>query len=291
MITLKNDWLTAHFSLDGGELKSLKDAEGTEYLLDDKKHWNYTSPHLFPIIGTLQQGTLLHEGRRYPMNRHGLARTQPFTLMPTDAHGVWFRLTSDDALLHTFPFPFELDVHYHLQGPRLTVAFTVTNPGTEILPFALGAHPAFRVPRRPEETFSDYRLRFPKKEDLLIHPIDVHSGLLARETILLEGDVSEIPLDYALFEQDALVLTNLRSPFVDLVPPSPGKVVRLHFEGFPFLGLWTARPGAPFLCIEPWLGHADFEDFTGDFIRKEDNLLLAPGGTHHAAYAMELLEE
>lgn len=291
MITLKNDWLTARLHLDGGELKSLKDAEGTEYLLDDKDHWNYTSPHLFPVIGMLQQGALVHEGRRYPMNRHGLARTSAFTLVASDAHGVRLRLTSDHGLLHTFPFPFRLDVHYSLQGPRLTVAFTVTNPGTETLPFALGAHPAFRVPRRPEETFSSYRLRFPMKEDLLIHPIDVSTGLLARETVLLQGDVSEIPLDYGLFEKDALVLAKLRSHFVDLVPPASGKVLRLHFEGFPFLGLWTPRPNAPLLCIEPWIGHADFQDFTGDFLEKEDNILLAPGAEHHAAYAMELLEE
>lgn len=291
MITLKNDWLTARFHLDGGELKSLMDAEGTEYLLDDKDHWNYTSPHLFPVIGMLQQGALVHEGRRYPMNRHGLARTCPFTLVASDDQEVRFRLTSDDALLRAFPFPFQLDVRYSLEGPRLTVAFTVTNPGTETLPFALGAHPAFRVPRRPEEAFSSYHLRFPKKEDLLIHPIDVPSGLLAREPVLLQGDVSEIPLDYGLFEKDALVLTKLGSHFVDLVPPACKKVLRLHFEGFPFLGLWTPRPGAPFLCIEPWMGHADFEDFTGEFLDKEDNILLAPGAAHHAAYAMELLED
>jgi galactose mutarotase-like enzyme len=46
----------------------------------------------------------------------------------------------------------------------------------------------------------------------------------------------------------------------------------------PHLGIWT-KPGAGFICIEPWQGHADPEDFDGDFAAKPGVLLIQPDET------------
>lgn len=35
------------------------------------------------------------------------------------------------------------------------------------------------------------------------------------------------------------------------------KFVKVEFDGFPFVGVWTPGDNAPFLCIEPWYGIAD----------------------------------
>jgi galactose mutarotase-like enzyme len=44
----------------------------------------------------------------------------------------------------------------------------------------------------------------------------------------------------------------------------------------PYLGVWT-KPGAGFVCIEPWHGLADPQSFAGDFTVKPGIALLPPG--------------
>jgi galactose mutarotase-like enzyme len=52
----------------------------------------------------------------------------------------------------------------------------------------------------------------------------------------------------------------------------------VEFPGFPELGIW-AKPGAPFVCIEPWYGYADPEQPYGDLWNKPGIRKLAAGGT------------
>ncbi len=46
----------------------------------------------------------------------------------------------------------------------------------------------------------------------------------------------------------------------------------------PHLGIWT-KPGAGFICIEPWQGHADPEGFEGELAGKPGIVLVQPGET------------
>jgi galactose mutarotase-like enzyme len=48
----------------------------------------------------------------------------------------------------------------------------------------------------------------------------------------------------------------------------------MDFHEFPFFGIWAPKSGAPFLCLEPWHGHADYDDFTGDLKGKAGILSL-----------------
>lgn len=36
----------------------------------------------------------------------------------------------------------------------------------------------------------------------------------------------------------------------------------------------TRKGGAPFVCVEPWYGHADYADFDGNFKDKEGVIAL-----------------
>ena len=47
------------------------------------------------------------------------------------------------------------------------------------------------------------------------------------------------------------------------------KSLEVDFTGFPYMGIWAPKDGAPFVCIEPWFGHADYYDFNGEFSEKE----------------------
>jgi galactose mutarotase-like enzyme len=57
-----------------------------------------------------------------------------------------------------------------------------------------------------------------------------------------------------------------------------GASLRVDFPDMPHLGIWT-KPGAGFICIEPWQGHADPQDFAGDFSDKPGVVSIQPGET------------
>jgi galactose mutarotase-like enzyme len=55
----------------------------------------------------------------------------------------------------------------------------------------------------------------------------------------------------------------------------------MNFDDFPYLGIW-AKPGADYVCIEPWLGIADsvshnqnLEEKEGIIVLKNDKKILA----------------
>ena len=90
-----------------------------------------------------------------------------------------------------------------------------------------------------------------------------------------------------LFVDDVLFLDQVASRRVDYVSPE-GPAVRVRFSGMPHLGLWS-KPGAGFLCIEPWQGHAAPEGFAGDLAKKPGMISIAAGATARFAMGLDLL--
>jgi galactose mutarotase-like enzyme len=78
-----------------------------------------------------------------------------------------------------------------------------------------------------------------------------------------------------LFEAGALVFDILHSRRVRYAGPH-GSQIEVGFPHMPHLGVWT-KPGAPFLCIEPWHGYAAPVGFAGELRQKLGIIELAPG--------------
>ena len=53
--------------------------------------------------------------------------------------------------------------------------------------------------------------------------------------------------------------------------------IQMDFEGFDYLGIWSAAPGCPFVALEPWCGIADTVDTDGVFEHKPGIISLEPG--------------
>ncbi len=101
-------------------------------------------------------------------------------------------------------------------------------------------------------------------------------GVLIRNTtrpIPLCG--RNLPLSEALFEHDALCFLDCESRSLTFIDAS-GASIAMEYEGFQHVGLWT-RPGAPFLCLEPWTGYSDTQEFTGELFDKPGMRVLEPG--------------
>ena len=267
--TLKNSALTITVSDYGAELKSLTGADGTEYLHDgNPKWWKYTSPVLFPIVGKVNGGKYRAEGQTYELPQHGFARVTDFKCVRESADEIVFRLNWSDETLKVYPYKFSLEISYIIKNNTVAVVWLVKNLDDKAIYFSIGAHPALKCPIVDGENFDDCYLKFNVAEHSARLPLTA-AGLLSRDRVpTISGD--KLNLNYELFKGDALVFDDLKSDAITICSTKSSKKITLQAKGFPFWGIWTpSQGGAPFLCIEPWHGHADFEDFSGDITQKD----------------------
>ena len=84
----------------------------------------------------------------------------------------------------------------------------------------------------------------------------LQDALLSEICSEVPADRGRITLNPALFYEDAIVMKHLQSHVVELGSTTHQHGLSFDFAGFPYLGIWAAKD-APFVCIEPWCGHAD----------------------------------
>ncbi|MET4108723.1 aldose 1-epimerase family protein [Hymenobacter sp. UYP22] len=278
LYTLENELCRVAVDTHGAELHSFvrKDLNNLEYIWPaDAAYWNRHAPVLFPLVGRLPQDSYEHAGRTYTLGQHGFARDQEFQLLHQGPAELTFELRDTAESRQMYPFAFVLRISYRLAGPMLTIGWEVENPGTGELLFSIGAHPAFRCPLLPDESFEDYDFIFDHPVTLQRHLLD--GGLLTGQTEPVLEQQATLPLSYALFAQDALVFKHFDFTHLTLRSRRSGRAVRVRFDGFPYLGLWTRGPGAPFVCIEPWQGIASSTTGSRALTNKEGILSLEPG--------------
>jgi galactose mutarotase-like enzyme len=248
--------------------------------------WGRQAPVLFPVVGAVKGARIRHQGQAYPMPRHGFARDLDFRLVRLAGHTCAFRLRDDPGTRAMYPFPFQLELAFTVTEAELKVQYDLHNPGDHPLPASFGAHPAFRWPLVPGQAREAHWLEFEKAEGDLL-PAVGPEGLLggpARPSPL-RGRL--LALEDALFAEDALVFRPVQSRAVRYSAPG-APVLQVAWDGFPQLGVWT-RPGAGFLCIEPWRGYASPEGFDGEFADKPGIFQVRPGGTVSAQYTVSVL--
>lgn len=281
-ITIKNLNFSAVICTKGAELISFKKNNIREYIWEgNPAFWGKHSPVLFPIVGTLKNDTYIYNGKKYHLNRHGFARDREFEVIEASENQVTFSLKSDEETEKVYPFLFELQLIYTLEENNLNIAYKIINHDNAVIPFSIGAHPAFALP----ENFKNYSLLFEYSEALLSHQLE--DGLISDKTIEIPQEEKSILLDYTLFENDALIFKDLKSKSVTIVENSK-PVLKVKFNDFKSLGLWTVQK-APFICIEPWLGYSDTLKATGNILEKEEIQIVNPNQTFNCSFDIEIL--
>lgn len=266
---LENDWFSIEVSNFGAQLKKVYHKPSNTSLLwdGDPVYWGKTSPVLFPIVGTLKDNQYELDGQTYKLGRHGFARDRLFSLDHISDDELSLILRNDERSLEVYPFEFHLKLTYRLHSEMLEVLYQVKNTsGNYPLYFSLGAHPAFQVPL--EGKYEDYYLEFKEDKSLWRYPL-TNEGLLTRDPEKVElNDKGQLSLSHELFYNDALVITSYQTKIIKL--GSRHNDLALYFDrgNFPHLGIWSAKD-APFICIEPWQGHADYVDTSSFFSKKE----------------------
>lgn len=272
----------------GAELCSLRGPDGKEYIWQaDPAIWARHAPILFPIVGRLRNDTYCLEGQDWQMKQHGFARDMDFELIHRDSNELKFRLEASELTRRQYPFDFILDVGYRLDVATLSITFEVSNPNAIPLPFSIGAHPAFACSWAPGDTVDCYYLEFEKSED--VKTVLLVGGLFTRERLPVLKGMRELALDAHTFDRDAIILLDHKSRAVTLRRRDRPESLKVSFNGFSELGIWS-KPGASFVCIEPWIGHADPIEPYGAFVNKPGLIHLAPGRTFSCSYSVTLGE-
>lgn len=276
LVTISAGGLTARIAPLGAELCSLTDADGREWMTDaDPAFWTGHAPLLFPIVGALAEGTLRDGEQAHALPRHGFARRSRFETVEQGPDHVRFRLTDSPETRAVYPFAFVLDMAFALDGPTLRMTATVRNPGLEPLPFSFGYHPAFAWPLPGATDRHAHTLTFACEEPGPIRRLHRDTGLMRNAGFASPVEGRVLPLHESLFEDDAVIWTDLASRALTY-GVKDGPALDLAFPDTPMLGLWQV-PGAHYLCIEPWAGHADPDGFAGD-IREKPGIVLLSGG-------------
>lgn len=278
---IKNSFIKAQIKSFGAELNSLKKCdENFEYIWQaNSKYWARHSPVLFPIVGRLKEDSYFYKNKKYSLSQHGFARDKEFEIVQNEADFIEFRLKSDEKSLEFYPFFFELNIGYKLDKNSLIVSYKVKNKSDEKMYFSIGAHPAFNT------QVGDF-LEFENIKTTKRYFLDEKGLIYKNEDLNLES--SKLCLDKDLFKDDALVFNDSNIKQITLKNIENKSRVKVRFDNFPYLGIWSKPNDAPFVCIEPWFGVADEQNSNQKIEDKKGILSLKKEEEFFCFYTIEV---
>jgi galactose mutarotase-like enzyme len=288
MITIENDRFTVGILKRGAELRSFYDkATGREIMWQaDPDIWGGSAPILFPIVGKLRDGKTTINGRVYEIPKHGIVRQSDATVIDQGSDHVTFAFESDAETLKQYPFPFVLEVEFKLDFQSLEVLYRVKNTGSEEMLFTIGSHPAFALDLE-RATLDDYSIEFVEPATIDLHGLK--NGLLAKKPANRHIDAHGVQLSASLFADDALIFPNLGTRTLRLKSNKETRCLEFDTHGAPHLGIW-AKPGAAYVCLEPWYSFDDAPDCDGRFENKPGILQLTDGATFNTGYTIRVVD-
>lgn len=285
--TIKNERLSVTIAAHGAELSSIYDKANDRELVwqADPAFWNRHAPVLFPNVGKYYGGHFTYNGTDYPMGQHGFARDTEFEQAASGENFVTYRLCADEESKKIYPFDFVLEITHRLNGNRLTVEWNVKNTDNKEMYFTIGGHPAFNVNVLPDTDFEDYSLVFKEGTEKLSYVLlDAESGTAIGDKVYeLELTDSKYALKKDMFDKDALVFDGGQIEWAALALPDGKPYIALESKGFPNFGIWS-KPGAPYVCLEPWCGRCDNKGFEGEISEKPGIIALKAGETFKKSY-------
>lgn len=260
---IENDKLVLGVKEFGCEIASVKSkATGYEFMWQGNPDiWGGQAPILFPIVGRLIEDKYTLDGIEYEMPKHGFARKMPWEFIGAEDNSMSFRLSDTAETREIYPFEFDLVVTYTLDGATLTVSHDIKNKSDKTMYFSIGAHPAFNC------TIGD-TLSFDKNETLYTEKIDLVKSLRLPDKTLVLDNEKDIVVTKDIFNEDALILSDIKSDNITLNLSEGDRKIIFNLGKAPYLGIW-AKPGAPYVCIEPWYGVNDSQVKKNDFSEKD----------------------
>ena len=274
MVQIKNEFLTVTINPLGAELYSIKGTDGYEYLWQGNPDvWAGRAPVLFPIVGGLIDDEFIYNGKAYKLEKHGFARRSEFEVELVEDKKAVFLLKSNKKTKLQYPFEFEFRVIFVLNEKNLEVEYRVDNIDNKDIYFSFGAHEAYSC----RGGLKNYYVEFEKQEALSRY--HVTGNFMNGESETLPMDGNKLYMKDEFFEADAIILPEIASKKVWLKDIKNKHTVMVDYSGFKNLLIWT-KPGAEYLCIEPWNGVPDSVGFDKIIENKKDIITLSKGNNY-----------
>ena len=282
---LKNDKITLEVSTHGAELLSLKSGEREYMWTGDAAYWNRHAPILFPAVGKPFENTIRIDGKAYTMKQHGFARDSEFeevgdnTLRMLGAEGH-----------DNYPYRYDLEAHYRLDGNIVEITWTVTNLDNKDLHFQIGAHPGFMLPDyRADDAVHGY-VRYLDGKGNPVSPVMVSAledgNRVPRQAVRIPECM---PIANDTFAHDALVFESGQVAETVLCDKQGHPVLSVLCPQAEAFGIWAPhKEGCPFVCLEPWCGICDPKGFSGDIANRTYSHRLAPSEQYQFTYKIKL---
>lgn len=225
----------------GGIITSWLFNEQEIFYMDTERFTNPTLsvrggiPLLFPICGNLVNDTYTINGKTYQLVQHGFTRNLAWTVSEqshSNGASLTVNLKSNEETRAVYPFNFELNYIYTLQGSNLEMRYRHTNLSQEPMPFATGIHPYFYAPDKSKLIFNLPSSQFEIKGD---DTVQTFSG---------KFDFEQEEIDFAfinLSKEPAVVTDQSRNL----------KLTISYDNNYSTLVFWTVK-GKDFYCLEPW---------------------------------------
>ncbi len=283
-IRIANEDLAVEVSTLGAEMQSLKTADGRDWLWNgDPAWWTGRSPILFPIVGKAPGDVLTINGKAYPMAQHGIARRSDFVIVEQTATFCRHALVASQETRTVYPFDFNLTLEHRLDVRSLTVTATVENTGEIPLPFGIGFHPAFLWPLPGAEGKPHAVILDNGAEPGVVQ---LEGGLIGRTLPTSPFKAGRLDLSHDLFDNDALIFPEGAGTGLTFAA-NGGPKLHFTFENLPNIALWQ-KPGAPFLCVEPWHGMAAHAGGTAELVERPYTVALAAGDEMRFGFTVEV---
>lgn len=278
MQTIKNDFLTVQISEKGAEIQSVKNKDGKEFMWNgDPAYWTGRAPVLFPICGGLKQDKYLCGGKEYTLSKHGFAKLSVFDVVKEEESSVTYLLcANDDTRIH-YPFDFELRITYTLNKNSIVTEYSVKNLSNDTMYFSIGSHEAYSIP----EGIDNYHIEFDKDVTLDAYILD--GNLLEDNYITVLKNDRQLPLKDSYFAVDALVFKKVNFDKASLVCNDNSRRIKVEFPGCDYFLLWK-KPGAKFICLEPWAGVQDIVGSDYDISKKEGIIPLKSSAEYNKTH-------
>lgn len=269
-LQLSNEFFQISVDPEGAELRSVLDATEREWLWQgNPEFWAGQAPLLFPFVGRMRDKEYRYQEQVYSAENHGFARHSTFQIQNQSQSSVTLSLEHSEQTLKGYPFPFQLEVTYRLEGTTLQKHHRVYNPSTAPLYYELGGHDGFRLGFFPGDHFSEYQVEIPGLATFSPYEFDENVLLLPPKRSISTPE-GRIPLNFGELGLDCYILEDLPQRRANLLDREGRCRLSLSFPDFPFLTLWAPywKENPPFLCIEPWSSLPDCTFVGPDLVDK-----------------------
>lgn len=287
--SIENQYLSVKALSLGGSLSSIYDKEREEELLYQKEEgsWQGQDIAIFPFIARLKGKTYTHKGKEYSLKNHGLCRYYEFRLVEKKSDSLTLRFDSNEMTMKEYPFPFSFLITYRLEGRRLYVSYKIENRGEEVMPFGLGAHPAFIVDSTRENgvpNTSNNKVILDKPTKLTRIVFDEKGEFVLGEEDF--GIRDHLETDKKTFiNYKTLCVKGEGLNHVKLVRGS-GRTLDFSFENINYFVMWSFLYSGSFVAIESWMSLPDFDNCEKEISEKKTLLHLKPGEKYLFSYSV-----